>query len=338
MQTYIYNETPSWDINWINKVFTVINDIERIEELYIWWVAYRDLTFNLNTITLNDAPPIGATISVDYFQTNLDPITPNWDVTLGQIIDDVYEKIWEDRLNNRIYPESQVKLNINAGIKRIKNLRTYKDRILSYSFNNSKTLTAKGYSATWVTIWEYDNVPSNWVALLDSGAIFSYNTYVEWKLNWTVWFEYKSGSKVSLWYKIPNGVKKVSEVLYNWVALEYKDIREFTVNTLQYTVYSDISGDRYIILPYVNNWVITVKYIPNYNTFSADEDIVPIEYEYFELLSYYALYMLFQIREDDRWQLMDRNYRELLREYKSYKSRAVDGINNRFKSNILTNF
>jgi hypothetical protein len=34
--------------------------------------------------------------------------------------------------------------------------------------------------------------------------------------------------------------------------------------------------------------------------------------------------MLFQIREDDRWQLMERNYKEMLREYKSYKSKAVD--------------
>jgi hypothetical protein len=35
---------------------------------------------------------------------------------------------------------------------------------------------------------------------------------------------------------------------------------------------------------------------------------------------------------------MERNYREILREYKSYKSRAVDWINNRMKSNILANF
>jgi len=67
-----------------------------------------------------------------------------------------------------------------------------------------------------------------------------------------------------------------------------------------------------------------VKYIPKYNQLLEDEDLIDLEYDYFELLSYYTLYKICQLVEDDRWQVFEKEYKELLRDYKSYKSRAVD--------------
>jgi len=69
--------------------------------------------------------------------------------------------------------------------------------------------------------------------------------------------------------------------------------------------------------------------------FVDDDDIITIEYEYSDMLSLYAAYNILMLREDDRWQAVKQEYLEILRDYKAYKSMAVDGINNQFKTTSL---
>jgi len=64
-----------------------------------------------------------------------------------------------------------------------------------------------------------------------------------------------------------------------------------------------------------------VKYYPTQLLAALDADIVDIEYEYSEVLSYYALWKTYEDREDDRADRAERSYRELLREYRAYKSK-----------------
>jgi len=114
-------------------------------------------------------------------------------------------------------------------------------------------------------------------------------------------------------------------VIINGKALEYADVREYSINYSYYTIIKQANGDEYIFLPITNREdVVTVKYQPNYNEYTADADLVNIESEYFELLSYYALAQVFKYREDDRWQIAEKDYKDMLKEWKSYKSRAVD--------------
>jgi hypothetical protein len=62
---------------------------------------------------------------------------------------------------------------------------------------------------------------------------------------------------------------------------------------------------------------------------ALDADIVDIEYEYSEVLSYYALWKTYEDREDDRADRAKRQYELLLREWKAYKSKSVDEIKGR---------
>ena len=227
---FIYNETASWAVDWINKVYTVLYDISKIEEVHIWWAPYRNLTYDGNTITLADAIPVwGWSPSVDYFRETVSPVTPIWDVTLWDIIDDIYDKIWQQRTNNLMYKESQILTQINTGIKRLHNMRIYKDRILSYSFNNVEQLSIQRYSATWVDITEKDHVPADWLAMINWHT-FEYSTYTDGILNWTVWVVYDTNDTVTVWYKIPDGVKKISEILIDGCPVEYWDNREYFPN------------------------------------------------------------------------------------------------------------
>lgn len=337
---YIYNEIPSWVVNWVNKIFTVINNIGDIEEVFIWGVAYRNLSFLWNVITLVEAPPLWSAITVDYFLEELNPPLIEWTVTLWTIINDCYSKIGQDRIKNgqanRTYPEAQIKLQIVSWLQRIKNLRTYKDRIMTYSFNKANEFAAIWYEAAFVKIGTQSHVPSSWVYVLNKSTVVEYPTYTGWNLNWIPWVVYQSWAEVRVGYRVPSWVKKISEIFINWQPLEYKDYREYSFNSWYYYTILHSSNNSYIILP--RTWkedLVAVRYVAKLDDAALDADIVDIEYEYFELLSYYALYRLFQIREDERWQIMEKEYRDLLSQYKSYKSRAVDWINNKIKSNVL---
>lgn len=333
---FVYNETPTGDINGINVTFTVINNIERIEEVYVWWAPYRAISFTGNTITFTDAPPTGTSVSVDYFIASLEPLPEEWDVTFGEIIDDTYAKIGQPRTNNLVYVEEQVKKHINNWLKRLKNLRIYKDLVLQYSFNKMKDGNVIDYNADGLNIWtNLDYVPTNGLVMFAESSIMLYSNYTWWKLLWTPWIVYEQNTPYSVWYRVPTWVKKINEVIINWVVLEYKDVREWTIWENYYTIVKTSNWVDYIFLPLCDTNVVTVKYQPTYWTYTVDADIVNIEREYFEVLSYLAVWKVLELRDDDRWQIAEKNYRELLKEYKSYKSRAVDWINNRMKSNVL---
>ena len=67
---FIYKETPSWEIDWANKIFTVASNINTLEEVFVWGAPYRKISsIAWKNITLNEAPPIWATVDVDYFYT-----------------------------------------------------------------------------------------------------------------------------------------------------------------------------------------------------------------------------------------------------------------------------
>lgn len=68
-ENFIYNETPSGSVDGVNTVFTTVNSINKLEDFYVGWVPYRSIfSIGTNTITLNDAPPTWAVVSVDYFK------------------------------------------------------------------------------------------------------------------------------------------------------------------------------------------------------------------------------------------------------------------------------
>lgn len=331
---YIYNETLSWVVDWVNKTFTTQYQISKIEEVYLWGVSYRDVSFVWNVVTFADAPPVWSSPSIDYFESETPTPVSESDVTLWLIIDDVYDKLVQDRvldwIPNDTYKETQIKKSVVTWFRRIRNKSIHKDKISSYSFRSAKWLTAKSEDNTNIDVWEYDNVPNNWKWMFQSWAVFDYTGYSNWILNSDL-ATYNSGDRLSVGYKLPSAAIKPSEVLVNWFPLQYKDPREYSLSYKYYTVI-----DWYIFLPYSeNDNIVVVKYIPKYSQLIEDSDLIDIEYDYFEVLSYYALYKVCQLVEDDRWDEFKVEYEELERDYKSYKSKAVDWINNSLRSDVL---
>jgi hypothetical protein len=66
---FVYNEIPTWLVDWINKVYNTVNSIDVLEEFYVGWIPYRRVdSIWTNTVTLNEAPPTWAIVSIDYFK------------------------------------------------------------------------------------------------------------------------------------------------------------------------------------------------------------------------------------------------------------------------------
>ena len=337
---YIYNETLGGTIDGINVVFTKLNNISNIEEVYLGWAAYRDISFTVgtNVITFADAPPIGAEQpTVDYFDETVVPTAPSSLITFGDIIDDTFVKIGTKR-TSKVYLENQIKRQINKGYKRIKNIKAYKDKILQYTFNKAKDQEAIGFSATTVVTVNEDFVPASGAILIGDTSFATYSTYNDGVFGASAWYTYNSGDRVSVGYKLPNGVKRPSEVILDRIVLTYKDNREFVVSpsNFNYTIFQDVNGDEFIFLPFkADEAIITVKYVPEFDIFENDDSVINIIYEYSDVLSLYAAYNVLLLREDDRWQAFKVEYMEEKDRLKAFKARQVEWVNNRIKTQPL---
>lgn len=84
---FIPKEIPSWVIDGINKIFTLLNDVDYITSVYLDGAIYVDFTLSGKVITLSDAPT--STIYVDYYTA--DSIIP---IVTNTKLSDVKTKIW----------------------------------------------------------------------------------------------------------------------------------------------------------------------------------------------------------------------------------------------------
>jgi len=334
---FIYNETLSWTVDGINVTFTTLNNIGSIEEVYLGWVAYRSISFTWNVITFTDAPPSWSVPSADYFKEVAASTAAIGDVTFWDIIEETYEYIGQEQTSES-YPLEMVKKFIKKWIKKIKNEKFFKEKILSYVFNKAKDGSVVWYDPSTITVTARDYIPSTWALLLSNSTLVEYTWHTDWVINATAWYVYKWGDKFSIWYKIPTGVKRPAEVILNWAPLTYTDNREFVMQngSNKWTIIHASDGSRYIFLPFSDEFVVDVKYIPDYSALVEDDDLADIIYEYSDVVSLYSAYKMLMFREDDRWQSIKQEFIEEKKRLKSFKARAVESINNWFNvSNVL---
>lgn len=340
MSTFIFNETASWVVNWVNKTFTVINQIEAVDEVNVGWADYDDFSFTWNTIVLADAPTIALwSPTVNYFK--LDPVVPivvGSAITLDDFLDDVYWEIGQSRLSEQ-FPESRAITHTQDIVRKMNNMKVnWSKKVSSFSFNKAPDKVVVDYSATEIEVDAFVNnyCPTSWMGLIYTSEPFLYswlNTTTN-KFTWISWLQvvYKGWDKVSIWYVLPAACKKVNEVLYNWIPLIFSDRREFSITKRGY--YTIINW--YLFLPYSTDRedIVTVQYTMNNSIPSLTTDEIDIETDYVNVVRDYVLYRMFLSREDDRYKEYKQEYFEWLRLYKSYISKVVNWIKNKIPSSI----
>lgn len=340
---YIYNETPSWVVDWVNKTFTVLNDIEVIDEIQIGWADYDWFIFSWKVITLNDAPTIALWApSVSYFKydpTNVPLVDPQF--TLNDLLDDIYlNEIWQSRLSEQ-FPERLAIRHVQDIIRKANNMKVNSRlKVWEYSFNKAADKRVISYSATEVATDPFVNnyTPSStWMIMIGHSWICNYSwiDLVNNKFTWitNLDFVYSTDDHISIWYKIPSKVKKVSEVLLNWKPLTFYDRREFQITRSPF-IYTIV--DWYIFLPfrYDLDDVVTVQYIKHNVIPFEYTDLIDFENDYISVLRDYVCYRVFQSREDDRFIWYKQEYLDWLRLYKNFVSKFVNAIKTKIPSSI----
>jgi len=95
---FIELETPTGDIDGVNKEFTLVNNINSIVLVYFGGAPYVDYTFTDNVLTLADAPPIDCTdFKVSYYSS--EP-AHNSDVLSISAFKTLWETIENDTISN----------------------------------------------------------------------------------------------------------------------------------------------------------------------------------------------------------------------------------------------
>jgi len=337
---YRYGEIPSWVVDWVNKIFTLLNQIDKIEEIYIWGASYRSFSYTWNTITLTDAPTTETWApEVDYWIVTTTSTT--WSVTFGNVIDDVYLRLSQYR-TSRQYPLDLVKSYVKEGVRVLNNYRqNNSDKTWSYSFNKAPDFTVSTYSTTQFLSWAINKfVPNNGKVIVKYGDIVNYIWRTIWvSLNNISWLdiEYFAWDKVLIGYPISWVVKKINEVVINYNPLTFVSRDEFVIGRTKYC-YTII--DWYLFLPYSanDNEKVMVTYTRFNNEPSVESDVIDINQDYFHIISLYALYNVLMDREDDRYLVQQKKFQEQFKWYRSYMSRQVNGINNKIPSRHLKAF
>ncbi len=311
MLKLVQNITPTWSIDGVNKEFKTDYIIWAVQSIYVDGTLISSSTYSFSalTITLDVAP--ATSVVLNYFKREVGSINWNWMVTLWDLKTSFYRKI--GRVNrdltipnniSSLYPEDYVKTELRKSLKRIVNISPESNRIQQY--------TLKGTNWYVVTDETTENVVTLEQSLTNEieGMFFVWNwiAYNYYGLNWST-FQVKGidlseiGDKVIVGSRIPYGAQKLSEVIVDGIPYNYTDQRAFSmIGAQQYTIVKDWQGNEYLFVSYNEDEVVTVvKYVPDLNHFSNDNDIIDMVEEYTDVIVYDTAYKLLRDKEDERW-------------------------------------
>lgn len=331
---FIYNEQLVWVVDGVNKVFTSVKEIESIEDMRLWGADYTDFSFIWNVVTLTDAPTVWTGIpKIDYFIKST-IVTPTWtSTTFAKIVEDIFEEIWQSPSSYQ-YPRTMIdRLTKEELTKRLNESPDRVKKLWTYSFNKASDCRVTEYSATSLNVGTIPTyTPSNWKVILWYWEVIDYSNVSSTSflsLSW-LWIVYKGWDEVTIGYKIPTWVKKISEVIINWRLINYVDMREY-ISSLNW-VYTII--DWYLFLP-KTYWetVVNVTYIKSNSLPITWSDIIDFNEDYMAVIRFWVQVKAFVMRWDERLSTMNQLLQDELKKYKSYNARQVEWIRNVIQAN-----
>lgn len=313
----IYDEVLTWEADWVNKVFTSVYTIDKIDELRIGWVAYTNFTFNWRYVTLVDAPSVISWVPhIDYYRKDVNVNTIESGVTMSSLRSSIYLRIGQT-VTSLQFPKELVDEYISEWVRRISKMKVDRRKRGVFSFNKSYDWTVWGTDWSIISVGSTSKyLPSKGVAIIGGNVVY-YNwksttsiTSISWlELSWIEWLKIQYG------YKLSRTIGNVSEVFIDGFKLTPCEFSEYRMmkDSDKFCVYNG-----YLFLPHtVIDWtIVSVIYIWNHNSTYSDSDIIDFDWDYISLLKMFVLYSIYIDREDDRQVKAENEYKKLLREYK----------------------
>ena len=319
------NIVPTWLIDGANKVYVLPFVISSIDDITVDWIVTTEFTTENATITLTSAPI--TTITVSYFKREERENTWNWQVTLGTLVEDIYEEIWR-RQYSTLYPDSRLKKEANKSIWALDDEMNEHSRLQQYAFKGSNWLVVSDVITNEVTLAESYNLDISWLFLVWDNIKYDYYAF-DWEkftvYNWGL-IEYRDELLVG--HRIPYWVEKVSEVYIDSVKLEYVDQANFYINSFGvYSIIKDFQWNSYLMLPYnKEEYTCVVKFVPDRDILTDDEDVIDVPYKYTRAITYDVSYRILASREDERWQYYEVQSKSEKKKYINYKNKTTKKV------------
>lgn len=303
----IIKEIPSWAIDWVNKVFTFINDIDYINDLWFDGAIYTSFSVNGNQITLTDAPTIS--IFADYFPLNsVIPVTT--DVTFWDIKSKIWALLWQKptsiNFSTDIVWEEINRMSLKVWRGRVKNklnwqiIRAWNLWFQEWSF----TFRTKAWWIVTdiVNLWDTE-IWTNTTNLLTSGYILlggdiiNYANKSATELTWVngIQSQHLVWDKISQLYEVPTTFETMiwMQIVVNssnWVYYKDVDLNNWRIS------YQILRTGTKVLLKVdwlENNTQIKIKFTKKYNKMVNDTDICVFPDDYWiDVLAYLVAWNL----------------------------------------------
>lgn len=336
---YIAKEQPRGDINHKNKIFTLKNDVYKVDDLWLDWAIYNNYTVDKNILTLEDAPMVS--LYIDYY-TLLWRRNINTGITFKDIKKELLRLIWQKE-SSKNFQDEYISGKINSVANdiwnwHVTNLLDSKDIIKAgnMSFQNafvSFNVRQWAISSSDVNIWDTSitasikDMDEYWWAMFWVDII-KYAKSFDKKLSWVSWIsvDHKAGTKIVALYELPDDFSKwisVKKIVNDASGIKEIDI-PFWIGNSSYEILTDSNSWKKLLkLNWLNSWdIVKFYYVLSYPMMYNDNDLCPFPDSYW--LSVLALLAAGMIAQENTmpmsWVLLSMAYPNLKTMYSYFSS------------------
>lgn len=294
---FVNDEVPTWLINWVNKVYILLNTPSQMVAVNMDWANYVAYVLVGNVLTLTDAPTVS--ITVDYI-TGATIIPATTDITFWEIKAEVWALLWQKSTSTN-FSDTRVWRKINEVIRkvwrgRITSLldpnRIYRAGSLWFT-NWQINLRYRGGSSlnTALNVWDVSAscdttyMLSNWYVEIGWDIVkytSSTASTIDWVIGQTI--EHLEGEKVVQLYEVPIDFERPNklwliknDLWYCKMEIPYDDTN--TIFT-SYHIVRVWSKPLIAIRWLSNDNLIEVQYVKSISDMSDDTTVNPFPDDY----------------------------------------------------------
>jgi len=290
--SFISKEIPTWTIDWVNKVFTLLNTPDYIDDIFMDGAIYVSFTVLWNQITLTDAPTVS--LYVDY-EDSTAPVNPQTDLIWGDVKEQIWVNLWQTS-SSTVFSNSILDAEMNSLVSdiyrgRVQNPLTQKiyragalnfiDWFTRFRYIESTILTAA--LTMWDTVAEMSTVwlLDAWVVLI-GWDIITYTSKTDTQIEWISWqtINHLAADRVLPLYLMPEAMDKPTKVEFIVKSTDNTKVELELDNTTSFDKYYQILKEwtnTYIKVVWLDDTeVVEIEYIKKHTNITDDATTFPI--------------------------------------------------------------
>ena len=293
----IRKEIPTWNIDWVNKVYTLLNDVDYVDDIWIDWAIYTGFTLVWKVLTLSDAPT--TSILVDYKTADSTTIVTST-CTLWDMVSEVWTLLWQT-WNSTTFSRDRVLLKLNGMMRdilrgRVTNVLNPRQifrawKLWFIEWKNNFRIKAGSTLTEDFNVWDTEitcdttDLLGSWYIQIGADIVKYTGTNLTW-LTWCTWqtIDHIDNEAMVQLYEAPLELEKPSKLNYIVKGTDLRR-REITFDeTDTRSTYYQILRDGTTVLfkvVWLSDWdLVETIYNVSYTDMSSDIEICVLPDDY----------------------------------------------------------